>query len=219
MFKKLAEAFKSLKDRPEFDPSQFNDPVAAQTEWGALKGGGTNFKTHTLKRVHNQRMEFRCSLGMLLFGGVFFLIGVGVLGAGGVGYLKPGNNFEWGEFIGMSIFGLIFGSVGFFTLRSAMVPRVFDLAQGYYCRDRKKPEHAFDPSSIRDHVRLDDIYALQLISEYVRGNKSSYHSYELNLVLKDGTRINVVDHGGRTAILRDAEALASFLGKPLWSRL
>lgn len=113
MFKKLIASFKGLAEQAAFDPNQFIDPVATRTDWSPLKGGGTNFKTHKLKKVH----------------------------------------------------------------------------------------------------------ALQLISEYVRGDKSSYYSYELNLVLKDGERINVIDHGDRSAIQRDAQALAGFLGKPLWSRL
>ncbi|RWX50781.1 hypothetical protein VU01_12641, partial [Candidatus Electrothrix marina] len=48
------------------------------------------------------------------------------------------------------------------------------------------------------------------------GNKSSYCSYEINLVLQDGSRINVVDHGKKNRIREDAHALAEFLGKPLW---
>ncbi len=59
------------------------------------------------------------------------------------------------------------------------------------------------------------MHALQLISEYVSG-KSSYYSYELNLVLDDGSRINVVDHGNLAAIREDAGKLALFLAKPLW---
>lgn len=219
MFKKLIATLKGFAEQPAFDPNQFNDPIATRTDWSPLKGGGTNFKTHKLKKVHAQRMEFRCSIGMLLFGGVFFLVGVGVLVGCVIGFFNRSPETDMKIFIFMPLFGLIFGGVGFLMLRSAIVPRVFDLAQGYYCRDRKKPEHAFDVSSIRDHVRLDEVYALQLISEYVRGNKSSYHSYELNLVLKNGERINVIDHGGRSAIQRDAQALAEFLDKPLWSRL
>ena len=219
ILKKLAEKFRGLTKRTEFDLSRFDDPLATQIEWSPLKGGGTNFKTHKLKKIHAQRMEFRCSLAMLLFGGVFFLIGVGTLTGAVIAFFNRTPDTEWQVFVVLPLFGLVFGGVGFFILRNAMVPRIFDLAQGYYCRDRKKPEHSFDVSTIRDHVRLDEVHALQLISEYVSGSKSSYHSYELNLVLKNGERINVVDHGGRSAIQRDAQTLAEFLGKPLWNRL
>jgi hypothetical protein len=36
------------------------------------------------------------------------------------------------------------------------------------------------------------------------------------LVLNDGSRINVIDHGNLKRIREDAAALAEFLGKPLW---
>ena len=63
---------------------------------------------------------------------------------------------------------------------------------------------------------LSAIHALQLVSEHVRGNKSSYWSYELNLVLGDGSRINVVDHGNLDQLRADAQTLAGFLNKPVW---
>ena len=219
MLKKLVAKIKGLSERSSFEASQFNDPIAEQTDWSPLKGGGTNFKTHNLKKVHAQRMVFRCSLGMLLFGGIFFLVGVGVLVGCVIGFFNRGPDTEWQLFVFLPLFGLAFGAAGFFMLRGAMTPRVFDLSHGYYCRSRKKPEHAFDPSEIKDHVRLSEIHALQLLSEYCRGDKSSYYSYELNLILKDGSRINVVDHGGRSAIIRDAQELSLFLGKPLWNSI
>ncbi|MDX1680821.1 MAG: hypothetical protein R3242_08830 [Akkermansiaceae bacterium] len=217
MLKKLLKKLKGMSERAPLDPRQFNDPLAEQIDWTPLKPGGTNIKTHKLRKIHAQRMEFRCSLSMLLFGGIFFLLGVGVLIGAIIAFFNRTPDTPRGIFVFLPLFGLIFGAVGFFMLRGALAPRVFDLAHGYYCRDRKKPEHAFDPSTITDHVRLTEIHALQLLSEYCRGDKSSYYSYELNLVLKDGSRINVVDHGGRSAIQRDARTLSEFLGKPLWA--
>ena len=48
------------------------------------------------------------------------------------------------------------------------------------------------------------------------GGSSRYYSYELNLVLKDGTRLNVVDHGGKSLLNANAETLAQFLNVPVW---
>jgi hypothetical protein len=55
-----------------------------------------------------------------------------------------------------------------------------------------------------------------LWSEFVSGSKNSYHSYELNLVLNDGSRINVVDHGNLERLRSDASTLSRFLDKPVW---
>ncbi|MDP6491172.1 MAG: hypothetical protein QGG69_05335 [Kiritimatiellia bacterium] len=59
----------------------------------------------------------------------------------------------------------------------------------------------------------------QLLSEYCRSDKSSYYSYELNLVLQDGSRINVVDHGNKTKLREDAATLSEFLGRPVWDAI
>jgi len=219
VLKRLAEKLKQLGSTPPFDASQFNDPLALETGWSPLKQGGTNFKTHSLRPVHAQRMEFRISIGMELFAGVFMLFGALPLIGFVPALLNRNENTGTAFLIILPVIGLIFGSVGFFLYRGASVPRVFDLSQGYYCRDRRKPEHSFDTSQITDHVRLRDVHALQLISEHCHGGKSSYSSHELNLVLSDGSRINVVDHGGGKAMVRDAQTLANFLGKPLWNGL
>ena len=42
---------------------------------------------------------------------------------------------------------------------------------------------------------LGQMCAIQLIREFVSENKSSYYSYELNLVRTDGERTNIADHG------------------------
>lgn len=219
MFKKLIDKLQNLTEQAVFDINCFDDPLAQSTEWSPLRSGGSNFQTHRLKKVHAQRMEFRCSPGMWLFGGVFLLIGIGTLIGAGFAFLHRGANTEQAMLFFLPLFGLVFGGVGFYTLRSAMVPRVFDLSHGYYCRDRRKPEHSFDVSAIKDHIRLEQIHALQLISEHVTTSKSSYRSYELNLVLRDGSRIHVIDHGGRQALVRDAKTLSTFLDKPLWNAI
>jgi hypothetical protein len=63
---------------------------------------------------------------------------------------------------------------------------------------------------------LSSIHALQLLSEFVSGSKNSYYSYELNLVLDNGSRINVVDHGNLERLRADASTLSQFLDKPVW---
>ncbi len=55
---------------------------------------------------------------------------------------------------------------------------------------------------------LSSILALQLLSEFVSGSKSTYYSYELNLILNDGSCINVVDHGNRERLRGDASTLS-----------
>ena len=51
-------------------------------------------------------------------------------------------------------------------------------------------------------------------STYQRGH--SFTRYEINLILKDSSRVHVVQHGNKKRIRRDAAVLAEFPDKPLW---
>lgn len=73
---------------------------------------------------------------------------------------------------------------------------------------------------------FEQIYGLQLMqvvnkSTIQNGEDASgrYESYELNIILKDTNRINILSHGDKNAIIRDTRALASCLSVPLWHRL
>jgi hypothetical protein len=211
MFKKLAENIKKLVGEntvPQFDPAAFGDPVATSTQWTPLASGGANFRTHKLYQASVTRWEFRAGIGALLFCGVFAVIGMVVLI---IGAFKV-NEGEWM----LVLFGAIFATAGILMWYFMTAPVVFDKDRGYYCKGRKKPERQIDPSLLKNYAPLREIHALQILSEYVKGDKSSYYSYELNLILKDGTRRNVVDHGSLQAIREDAAMLADFMGVPLW---
>jgi len=198
-----------------FDPGSLNDPIALKTKWTPAKGGGTNVGTHQLKKVSPNRVEFRPRTTALVFPTVFMIAGLVV----GIGMSMVGLKDD----ITMLYFGLPFGAlfflVGFFIFRSWREPRVFDRRSGLYWRGHKTSVSSRPDNSTS--WALDSVHAIQLISEHCTSNStdgrtSSYYSYELNLVLKDGGRLNVVDHGKHALIVQDAHNLASFLTVPLW---
>ena len=63
---------------------------------------------------------------------------------------------------------------------------------------------------------MDEVVALQLLPEWVVAERTRYFSYELNVVLDDGARIGLMEHGAYAALGADAARLASLLGVPLW---
>ena len=217
MFKDLIEKLKKLsRERVSFDPSRFDDPIAARTEWSPAKGGGANFKTHNLVQVNRNRIIFRSSIGARIFYGFFLLIGLAF--AFGFSYSRIMNgNFDYSM---NSIFPIFFGSI--FVLAGGLLlffgtkPIVFEKGIGYFWKGRKKPQFTYNANDSKNITKLRDIYALQIIKEYVSGDKSSYYSYEINLILNDGSRINVVDHGKLDQIRADAAKLSQFLSKPVW---
>lgn len=182
-----------------------DDPVAARTSWEPLVGGGTNFRTRNLKTVSPDRLEFPASLGAKLFAGVFAAFGL-LFGGIGVGVRA------WP----VILFGGLFAVVGLVLFRFGTTPVVFDRRQGAFWRGREAPNEVINRAELKHYAPLGDIHALQLLSEYIRGDKSSYYSYELNLVLKNGDRLNVMDHGDYEALRRDAATLGEFLDRPVW---
>lgn len=200
-------------------PSAFNDPLALVTEWTPLKGGGSNFQSENLHQVSPSRWEFRPSLGMKLFSGLFAVVGVGICIVA-VNKHWPEAGASWDrDFLFLGGFGLVFALVGSWMGYATSIPAVFDKDHGYFVKSRKKPEHLVNPATLKHYTELKRIHALQLLAERCKGDKSSYFSYELNLVLDDGSRLNVIDHGKLESVRHDAQELAKFLGKPVWDSI
>jgi len=220
MFKKIMQKLQGLANRRDaFDPSRFDDPIAMQTEWTPAKSDGASFRTHKLVRVDFNRLEFRASMGAKLFYLVFLLAGVAMsIGFSASKLSRGAFSFDIDTIMPVLI-GLFFAIVGGCLFYFGTVPIVFDKSNGSFWKGWKAPNQAFDKKTLKHYVKLEKIHALQLISEYCRGNKSSYYSYELNLVLKDGKRVNVIDHGNQKTLKEDAATLATFLRKPLWDAL
>ena len=121
-----------------------------------------------------------------------------------------------GDSAGLLVGGAVFTVGGGLLWASRGRPLVFDPQSGFFWRGKLPRGRWPEPSLVRDLTPLSEIHALQLLTERVRGDKSSYDSHELNLVLRDGRRLNVVDHGDLDRLRRDAGRLASLLGKPVW---
>ena len=90
---------------------------------------------------------------------------------------------------------------------------------GFFWKGWKAPDEVFDKKTLKHYAKLEKIHALQLISGHVTGGRSSFHSYELNLVLDNGKRINVVDHSHQDKLREDAGTLSVFLEKPVWDAI
>ena len=199
-----------------FDPSRLGDPVASKTAWTPAKGGGSNFRTQRLVKVSSYRIEFRASIEAKIFYAIFLLAGLGMII--GISYL----NFSKGTFsfnpntIMPLVMGAVFSAIGGLMLYFGTIPMVFDKMRGCFWKGFQPPNEMVDKTALKHYSEFSRIYALQIISELCRDKNSSYYSYELNLVLDDGQRINITDHGNLQKLREDAKTLSEFLGKPLW---
>lgn len=217
MFRKLAEKFKELSavHEHQFDPATLDDPIALKTEWSPLKGGGANFCTRKLVQVSPLRYEFRASLGAKAFYLIFFCVGLLVAGIAVYEALDSGKIFTSEAFVLISV-GLVFTLTGGLMFYFGTKPVVFDKQYECFWTGRIPTDELLYATANEMLMPFKEIYAIQLISEYISGNKSSYYSYEMNLVSAAGVRTNVVDHGKLEQIHEDAKTLSEFLDVPIW---
>jgi hypothetical protein len=218
----IKDFFEGPEKKP-VDPAVFNDPLALKTQWEPLQAGGANAKTYRLKSSGGYYLEFRPTFTTFIYpivGTIFGLVFIAIGCAAGFEWF---NNATY-EGASPQVFGIMFcvfgGTAIFQAIRAyyqACLPLVFDKQEGYY-RAGQKITHWWDPIGEEDLLPLSDIYAIQILSEYVKA-KIPFNSYEINLILKDGSRKAVIDHHGKRTIKDDAYALGRFLGVPVWEAI
>ncbi|MEA1910514.1 MAG: hypothetical protein U9N32_02435 [Spirochaetota bacterium] len=222
---KIGEIGDSIKDAIKtqstpLDLSKFNNPIAEQTEWTPLKPGGSNFRTHEFSKKTGMAY-FKATKGNLLFSGAFMFLGTVVPVLMLVSTVRNGSTFE-PLLLVMNMVPLVFFFAGFFLYKHSTKPIIFSKTRGYFWKGRLKENESPEQKGLKEYCRLTDIVALQIIAEHISGSSSSsgssqsYRSYEINLVLRDAGRLNVIDHGRKIKLLEDAEKLASYLGVPVW---
>lgn len=187
-------------------PDELGDPVAAEVSWTPCRGGGTSFRTRRLVMERPDRLVFRGTAQAYVFNALF--------AGGGIAFpFLIGAEGDTGMYIFLTLFGFIFAAAGLYGLYISARPTVLDRQRGLLWSGWGATE-----SGAGRTVRLRDIHALQLVAERISSSDSrrNYTSYELNAVLSDGTRHNVIDHGDQAAIRADADTVADFLNCPVW---
>lgn len=192
-----------------------DDSIKYRVSVSPLKPGGASFKTNVLIKKSGSKYLYKPSIGSALFCFIFLAVGLSILFYGMFPLFK--NNFDLTEVNWMLLVaGLIFGGAGATMFYTIYKPRVFDKQLGYYYKSYKTKIHRRDLAISKAYIPLKSIKAIQLIGEHIKSDDSSYNSFELNLVLDDASRKNVVDHGNLKSIIADAEILSDFLNIPIW---
>ena len=191
-----------FKDNREIlDLSAFGNEIAFKTSWERLVGGGTSFCTHRAQKnasLMGDVIVFKTAIQAYLFAISFVALGAMVAIASAAGEFED----KTGLVVGLGF--LAFGCWYLWSLRQ---------------KESRFDRYSSELTQGKKYFDLRNAEAIQLIREYVRGNKSSYYSYELNLICSDGSRINIVDHGALRKLREDAALLAEYLSIPIWDAI
>ena len=187
--------------------------------WSPLIRGGSSFKTRVINTGDSNKWIYELSGILRMF--PWFLISIGSTTA----FLFIITIL----LIPFAFIPLIFVVIGIIWRKRLKKAIVFDFGNGFFWRGKTNLNPRTEDSlKMDDMIRLDEVAAIQILAEEVKtkggnpnlhGYKSIAHiydSYEMNLVLKDKSRVNVVDHANLNSIKREAEAIAKRLNVKVW---
>lgn len=210
LFKNL---FSNSEEKP-FHTEIFRNALAEKVSWQPQKRGGSNFKNFKLVLNGSRSLVYKPTTisyfvsSLFLIGPFIYFIFFFLKDTSSIRdqFLEPPFIIIVPIFLGVAIF------MGYKMLR----PQGFNKQLGYHYKSYKKPTSQREVPDSKYWTKLEDVQAIQIIEERVKTKNSSYRSYELNLVLKDASRINVIDHSKYEQIKEDARVIADFIGIPYW---
>lgn len=206
------DIIKTKENTNSYDLDFTDDSIKKQVDISPLKSGGASFKTNVLIQESKYRLVYKPYVGVAIFCFIFLAIGLGLLFFSFFPFNGNSNNMN----LTLIVVGLIFTIVGSFMFYSFYKPRVFDKQLGLYYRAYNFKPKRLNEDNNKGYIPLSTIIAIQIIGEHVNSDNGSYRSFELNLVLDDNSRRNVVDHGHLKSIINDAHILSKFLNVPIW---
>lgn len=217
--RKESEALE-LKLREKFD-----DPVAQRADWHHLnKGSGSSSQDKKLASVSGDRLHVVNTLGGMTIPLLGAFGGIALVWIAVDSYFQiissGGEPISAKAFAFLLVVGILIMGPAFLVLR----PRntlTFDKSAGYFWHGRKRPPSAGGNPDHPDVFPLHRIAALQippkkLVDFRNNGRNRNFFSYELNLILDDNERINLMDHGDLADIRADAIKLGRYLDKPVF---
>lgn len=218
------KAFEKENKINEFVKS-LDDEIANKTSFKPLKTWWANFKTHHLVIDNFWNIIFKPKLWFPLIFILGFSLPLIFSIMDWVSKISKWwniienpyeilNIFSW-EFI----FSLIIVIPIYLMIHFAFRSKIFDF-QNWYFYDLSYKNKLFELLNNEKYknkiIPINQIYALQIISETVSLKNSNYLSYELNMVLKDWNRINVVDYWDVESIKKDSKEIANRLWIKIW---
>lgn len=199
-----------------------NDEVINKTEWSPLlHHGGQSNKSHNLVKVNDERIAFKRSTSSLIIYIFLTVIGLLTLTVSMFGHLL-GMSSTGNPLYGIGV-GLIFTGAGVVLLLKGGAQINMDCRLNAMWKGKIDPDAVINKKSIDGYTSLKELHAVQVIQELFQddvdddGHRGqSFYSYEINLVMHDGKRVNVLDHGNKKAIDEQAKMIATLFDVPLW---
>ncbi len=174
-------------------------------DWNPCVGGGSNYRSRKLV-VKEDKLLFKPTLLNYIFPLMFCGIPVIILST----IIAVGESIP----IPIILFLFIFILIGILVGNLLTRPVVIDLNKKVFYKGYQIPKKN------KKVTKLSDVIALQVLTEYIissnsNGSSNRYYSHEINFVLKNYTRVNIVDHGNKNSIINDSKTISRTLNIPI----
>lgn len=195
--------------------SSIDDEIVKNSWFTPLKHWGTNIKSHDLIIDNFWNYDFKVKwffpiVFLWMFSIPLIVTIVILLKELSIGWL----NIDFWSYIWQIIFSLIFITPALLLFYFLFRSYIFDF-QNWYFYDTRYQNKLFEligQEKYKDKIiPIKEIQSLQIVSERVHGKNTSYTSYELNMILKDSKRINIIVHWNLEEIRKNADELANKL--------
>jgi len=176
------------------------DLVAEKTHWQSMAGSASNFQTQTLITTE-QGLKISASFEMRLFYWAFISFGLTPIV---LHYILMAGSLE-------SLIDQLLGPPAIFFAIGLLLAGMQRAKTVTFNRNTRTIY------TLEGSTQFEEAHALQVITRLAGGHsRGVYHSYELNLVLKDGRRIHLLSHGAQMAFEHQESQLSELLGVPVW---
>ncbi len=161
---------------------------------------GPKFRSHTV--IFDENVAYlKPTISSLLFCVVYIIVGLFLLMLAVIVYVKN-NQIDFAIFLGG--FGIAITTFGFTLIKPFIKQVFFDNKTGKF------------KNNIDRTVKIGNIISLQILNKMITSKHGlSYPCYELNMLTKNGRRINILNHNDLEQLISDAEKLALFLSVEL----
>lgn len=165
-----------------------------------LRHDGPKFLSHKLV-VKDQIAYIKPTISSMLFCVVYIVVGSFLIALASYVYIDS-QKLDLSVFVGG--FGIAITTFGISLIQPFLKRACFS-----------KQLNLFNNKKDRN-VKLTHIVSLQVNNKIViRKQALNYHCYELNMLTKNGRRINILNHNNLVQLQDDGQALAQFLAVPL----
>ncbi|MCA9041461.1 MAG: hypothetical protein KDA65_14005 [Planctomycetaceae bacterium] len=203
--------------RTDFHPAEeYDDPVAAATDWTCLTSGSTNLHAYRIKRISPLLYMCKPSWSNIAFQSSFILMGLAGILSGVYIQVYQVSNVPLPALITIFALGVIFLGVGSLMGGYMLQTTRFDKSNNQLRSSRRAWLKRLRLSQEPEVIPLEDIYALQLLIFNGDLDGSSYTGHELNAILKTAERVSLFSTGADPEIQVEIAELAEFLEVPVW---